>query len=315
MPAKLTTQQFIEKARAVHGMTYDYSQVVYNARRKKVIIRCSVHGPFEQTANGHLNGNGCDACGGTKTLDTPAFLARAIAIHGDVYDYSLAQYSSRQTLIKIICKVHGLFEQMPNNHFSGAGCPRCARLAVGRRNAHQTEVFVRKATEVHGSRYDYSLVNYQTTETKILIRCQLHGEFKQTPHAHLIGQGCRACGYESIGSPQHSNTAGAWQRKDWIRARKGRKSKLYVVRLYNAEESFYKVGITHRSVEARFTKRNMPYSIEIVTVYESEDAGMIYDKERQIKRQLRHLKYQPKIPFPGQHECIKSVSSISVALS
>ena len=59
MPRKLTTEQFIEKARKVHGNKYDYSKVKYINNKTKVCIICHEHGEFYQTPHRHLKGRGC----------------------------------------------------------------------------------------------------------------------------------------------------------------------------------------------------------------------------------------------------------------
>lgn len=56
-------ESFLERAKAVHGDTYDYSQTVYRGARKKVVIICPRHGSFEQFATKHLMGRGCWDCG------------------------------------------------------------------------------------------------------------------------------------------------------------------------------------------------------------------------------------------------------------
>ena len=59
---KYTTEEFIEKARKVHGDKYDYSKVEYENASKKVKIICKKHGEFLQTPSEHLNGCGCKYC-------------------------------------------------------------------------------------------------------------------------------------------------------------------------------------------------------------------------------------------------------------
>jgi len=54
--------------------------------------------------------------------------------------------------------------------------------------------FIQKSKIIHGDKYDYSLVKYINTNTKILLKCDLHGYFTQTPNKHLLGQGCALCG-------------------------------------------------------------------------------------------------------------------------
>lgn len=53
---RLTTQEFIEKAKSIHGDKYDYSKAIYTTAKKKLIIICPIHGEFEQTPDGHLHG-------------------------------------------------------------------------------------------------------------------------------------------------------------------------------------------------------------------------------------------------------------------
>lgn len=67
MSKKLTTEEFIEKARKIHGNKYDYSKVVYVNSQTKVCIICPIHGEFWQRPNDHLNGYGCNKCGIIKT--------------------------------------------------------------------------------------------------------------------------------------------------------------------------------------------------------------------------------------------------------
>lgn len=63
---KLSQEEFIEKAKAIHGNRYDYSKVKYINTYTKVIIVCSEHGEFYQIPNSHLCGNGCPRCNDSK---------------------------------------------------------------------------------------------------------------------------------------------------------------------------------------------------------------------------------------------------------
>lgn len=59
----MTTEEWIRRARFVHGDKYDYSQTVYVNERTDVIIICLKHGPFMQKADSHIRGCGCAKCG------------------------------------------------------------------------------------------------------------------------------------------------------------------------------------------------------------------------------------------------------------
>jgi hypothetical protein len=59
--------------------------------------------------------------------------------------------------------------------------------------AHTTGSYIAAARKVHGSRYDYSALNYIDSSTKVIIICREHGPFQQMPDKHLHGQKCRKC--------------------------------------------------------------------------------------------------------------------------
>lgn len=63
----LTTKQFIQKAKKIHGEKYNYSLVHYLNYETKVKIICPEHGIFEQTPNNHLKGCGCKLCNSNKS--------------------------------------------------------------------------------------------------------------------------------------------------------------------------------------------------------------------------------------------------------
>ena len=186
-----TTEEFIEKAKKVHGDKYDYSKVEYINSQTKVCIICPEHGEFWQKPNGHLNGMGCDKCGGTKTLTTEDFIEKSIKVHGDKYDYSKVEYINYQTKVCIICPEHGEFWQTPHLHLRGTECPKCFKN--GRNIPYTTEEFIKKAKEVHGNKYDYSKTVYNRCKNKIIITCPKHGEFEQKAYLHISGRGCPIC--------------------------------------------------------------------------------------------------------------------------
>lgn len=196
MPGKLTTEEFVEKAREVHGNKYDYSKVDYRSSKEKVCIICPKHREFYQKASNHLNGNGCPICS-TESIkgSTEEFIEKAKEVHGDRYDYSKVDYKCRKEKVCIICKEdgHGEFFQTPGDHISGRGCPKCKRVNLGNRNRKTTEKFIREARKVHGDSYDYSKVEYKNAATKVCIICPDHAKFYQFPNYHLSGSGCPEC--------------------------------------------------------------------------------------------------------------------------
>jgi hypothetical protein len=118
----VTTKEFIEKSKLIHGDKYDYSKVDYKYSNKDVIIICKIHGDFLQIPNTHLNNHGCSKCAGIAKSNTTEFIENAKLIHGDKYEYFKVDYKNNITKVIITCKVHGDFLQTPKSHLKGHGC-------------------------------------------------------------------------------------------------------------------------------------------------------------------------------------------------
>jgi G:T-mismatch repair DNA endonuclease (very short patch repair protein) len=209
---KITTEQFVEKAKNIHGDKYDYSKVKYEGYEKPVTIICSIHGEFEQTPDSHLSkrARGCQKCGVIKcansnSFTTDEFIEKAKNIHGDKYDYSKVDYKGYEKPITIICLIHGEFEQTPHNHLNNRGCQKCGIQSMIEHNTKSKEQFIEEVNNIHKNTYDYSLVDYKNRDKKIKIICKTHGIFEQTPGAHLAGQGCYKCGIKRRGEEQRKS--------------------------------------------------------------------------------------------------------------
>jgi hypothetical protein len=192
---RLTTEEFINRARLVHGHRYDYSKVDYINSNSNVKIICLKHGIFNQLPLNHINlSQGCPICVGRGKGTTERFINNCKKVHGDNYDYSIVKFVNSKTKIKIICPKHGIFEQFTNNHLCGNGCPICNG------NKQKTsQNFIFESNKKHGNKYDYSLVNYINNYTKIKIICPKHGIFEQKPNHHIAGNGCSICKIKSKG--------------------------------------------------------------------------------------------------------------------
>ena len=193
------TKNFIEKAKLVHGDRYDYSLVNYKSSAEAVDIICKEHGVFKQQPNNHLSGASCNKCSKNKvakgmTRTNEEFIKKCKEIYEDKYDYSLVKYENCKKPIKIICKLHGEFEVTGDVFLNnGNGCAKCKDDKRVLENKYN---FLKRAEEIHGDKYDYSLVEYKNNSTKVKIICKKHGIFEQRPLGHLQGNACTECGKE-----------------------------------------------------------------------------------------------------------------------
>lgn len=203
MPKKLTTEEFVAKARAVHGDRYGYDLVEYLGSHSKVQVVCLEHGVFEPSAKRHLAGGHCAKCvWAGQVLSTEAFIVRAQAVHGDKYDYSSTVYRRSMEKVSIRCKDHGQFLQMAGDHMLGRGCYQCQRQALpGHRRLSEQDVFNR-CVKAHGGAYDYSQTKFAGSKNKMTIKCRQHGPFSQTAGEHMAGHGCPKCANVGPSKPE-----------------------------------------------------------------------------------------------------------------
>ena len=189
-----SNDKFISEAQMIHNGKYDYSKVEYVNAKTKICIICPEHGEFWQTPHNHLQGQGCPKCSPTLKLNKDVFIENSNKKHNGKYDYSKVKYINNRTKVCIICPEHGEFWQTPSNHMYGYGCAKCANSLNAENHTSNTDIFIEKAKLIHLNKYDYSKVKYINNRTKVCIICPEHGEFWQTPDAHLSNKGCPKCG-------------------------------------------------------------------------------------------------------------------------
>ncbi len=310
------TKYFINQAKETHNSKYDYSLVEYVNSQIKVKIICPIHGQFLQSPINHLSGCGCIKCTNCELSNTKDFVNKARKVHGDKYDYSLVEYKNAKEKVKIICKEHGIFEQSPNKHLQKRGCKLCAINYRANKKTYTFKEFVKKSNITHNNKYTYNETNYENGSSIIEILCPIHGIFKQRSSFHLNKNGCGECARQKMIIFNEINPVG-WNKINWFKAaRKSKKYdsfKVYIIKCWNDEEEFYKIGRTFREVNKRFKyKKEMPYNYEIIQTFEfkeltQENCIKAYDLEVSLKKENRENKYIPLKKFAGMHECFKTL--------
>lgn len=200
MSKRVTTEQFIERARAVHGDRYDYSKSVYVNLSTKIDIGCEKHGSFWQRADVHFRGGGCPVCAGKKQLTTDQWVSKAKDRHGDAYDYSRAIYITAKQKVEIGCKTCGnWFWQNPCTHHLGTGCLKCSYVAR-RGNTNKPKIskeeWLERFAKQHSDKYDYSQIpdSLFCSNRDIPIYCKsCEDVFTQNINDHYRGRGCPQC--------------------------------------------------------------------------------------------------------------------------
>lgn len=132
-----------------------------------------------------------------KKLTNDEFIIRLSKLYGTRYDLSKVNYTGVDGKVTLVCDVHGPWQRMAQKELLGCGCPRCNMSNIGKNREYNrlktTTEFIAESKTVHGDVYDYSLVEYKNSDTKVKIICPAHGVFEQLPWGHLK-YGCRQCG-------------------------------------------------------------------------------------------------------------------------
>lgn len=201
-----TQEQFLKDAKEKHGNRYNYDKAIYVNALTKVIITCKIHGDYEQDPCAHTGeqAHGCPECGLESAgllhrKSQEQFIEDARKIHGDRYNYDKVVYITCMDEVLIGCDIHGYFNQVPSYHLDRHGCRECAQASRDMIKTKTLEEFIKEAREIHGNKYNYDKVVYVTRDTKVIITCDIHGDYDQTPASHICNKsGCYECGIFAI---------------------------------------------------------------------------------------------------------------------
>lgn len=238
------------------------------------------------------------------------FAEKAAARHNGKYDYSMVEYVNCKTKVSIKGPVHGAFNQTPNNHLTGNGCPTCKTDKIKRINEQRIAEDVREralnfvsvSEKIHNHKYDYTHAKYVNAFTPVIIGCPVHGKFEQMPNNHMQGRGCIKCATDAL--PGGYNSA-LFEDRPELKIQPGF---LYVAEITDVDISFIKIGITVQPPRYRLSRieaAGLHYNIIIIKEYPLYQA---FQTEQNIIRELSNSRFYPNTTFEGYTECFRKNS-------
>jgi hypothetical protein len=178
---------------------------------------------------------------------------------------------------------------------------------------NKTDYFINQVKKIYGNKYNYDEVVYIKSSVKIKVYCNKHKEyFYPIPSNHLKNKGCSKCGDESGGLKNAIHSTG-WTYTNWEKA--GLKSKkfdgfkVYIIKCWNDNEEFYKIGKTFKTVKNRFHSTKLPYNYKILKIIKNEPKN-ICELENKLKNENKNFKYTPKNKFCGASECYSKINNL-----
>ena len=208
-----TREKWIAMATERWEGKYNYSKVVWNGVKNKIIIICPEHGEIDMLPNDHVakrKGNtGCRHCGSqNKNKDRKVtweqFLQRANKKFKSKYTYDASSWTEFTAEVKYTCPIHGLKSQQGHVHLgtreNNMGCDECGREHANESMRLDFDNFINRSIEKHEGLYSYLYVTYMGSHNPTAIFCKEHGIFLQEAKSHMEGAGCPTCwGHENMG--------------------------------------------------------------------------------------------------------------------
>lgn len=290
----MKTFKFKQKARKVHKEWYSYKDTEYVSARTPVAVRCKIHGDFTISPNNHLNGAGCRKCSQkAKDNNHRKVLVGQVVIHTNSSTPILSTILGITKPMEAVCPMHGKYSQELRRFLKTGQCPKCSAIIGGSKQISSTKEFISKAIVLHGNVYSYTKTVYTTAKSKVVVTCGLHGDFTKTPNKHLQGQGCPRCNVSYHDLDYFSNNlVDAYDI-----------GILYLVKMYSpvTKEVFYKIGVSKRSVDRRFTdiKGYIVSEVSSIHTYRAHT----YLVEQYLHKLNANNRYTPKYKFVGFTEC------------
>lgn len=206
----MTTEEFITKAKQIHGDTYDYSKVNYTKSTEKVEIVCPKHGAFFQIAGNHINPKircGCPYCAGRKLITGVNDFATLYPEVAFEWDYSKNNVSPSDIFPKtnkkyyFRCPKGHSYLQSPNNKVSkNYRCPYCSGQALLTGYNDLQTVYPEIAKEWDCSKNEKGPSDYRYgSGYKAWWVCNKCGLTYQSPiNAHIKGHKCPYCSGQKV---------------------------------------------------------------------------------------------------------------------
>ena len=166
---------------------YDLPIEKYVNNYTKIKHKCHKGHIYEQTPAKHLKGQSCPICNGNQKKTTEQYYNEC---KDKGLDLPIEDYKGSLIKIKHMCNKGHIYEQAPNSHLHGAGCPKCGTKKQAKKITKTNDAYLQECKD---KGLDLPIEDYVNGCTKIKHKCLKGHIYKQTPSHHLHGNGCPIC--------------------------------------------------------------------------------------------------------------------------
>ena len=195
----LTTEEFIKKAKSIHGDKFDYVNSTYINAKTKIEIKCKKHSNiFFQNSNNHfLSKFPCKECNlENKRLlfssNIEEFKTYMIKKYGNTLSFEKAIYKNARTDIILVCKKHKLELKKAPYEFKISTCHMCSKENIDDvRSSKQIKLINEYVSSFGGKLISKKYVN---NETDLKFKCKKgHVFFESWSDVKNSMRWCKEC--------------------------------------------------------------------------------------------------------------------------
>lgn len=304
-------KKHIEHFKNKHGNKYTYGdfRIIFasNRKQKQIHITCNTCGcNWWCLVQNHKKGSGCAICAKDNAKDTLEEVQSKLKNNNinkilKLYEKNGVDY------LDILCNIHNIvFTRRKDSALASNSCmcPECFKESFKTKNIYNKKTYegMKEELEKLGNFIVIShKEQYSNYRGDVWFRCLDCGnEWHNSPCNIKAGNGCGICSrkkikkYNKVTAYRHKEE---WKQEDML---------LYILKCYNDIESFYKIGVTVRTITERYPPSSMPYQFKILYVYKGNKFECVI-LEDELLQEHRHCIYKPEIDFGGKTECVSYV--------
>lgn len=277
--------------------------------RSYIKLKCDIDKyEWEASYNSLQRGHGCPKCAGNNRrtyADLKEILESSgkVKILSNILDITDSKgFIKNKGYVKLQCLEDMYIWEAPiGNVIHKSGCPKCGGTLRRTYEDIKESIEVKGTIEVLTRKEEYTHMR-----DKIHVKCLIdNNEWYSTPADILHGYGCPLCGHKKYGGGFTLEKAEKYKNK-WIT----QDMNVYVIKCFNYEELFYKIGVSINTVEKRFAgKTRMPYNYEVLKIIRTNKYLAKY-VEDYLHTHYKKFHYRPKTPFKGHTECFSEIKDI-----
>lgn len=212
-------------------------------------------------------------------------------------------YVDNKTPLKCSCLIHNKTWFTCWNYIrNGRGCPLCSNENRIMKQTFTLQTVKNKLVKINPNIKVLS-TKYVNAKTKLHCKCLLDNHEWFVKWGDLSqGIGCPKCARIN-NDGVHNKTLAERNKKKWL----NQSAIVYIIKCFNDDEMFYKVGLTMSTIQKRFlTNTKMPYNYRIIDEIYTNLYDAIY-LESELHERHQEYRYEPKIFFGGYTECFSKL--------